>query len=249
MSRLDGVETKLGKLGLFERLENVEAAVSKNCTELNLVNEKTKVIQNNVEEIEKGIVFANSQIEGLEKKDDENACRMRWNLIFHGIPETDDESCSDLIKHTMVSKLKMDQRKVKATMFCGAHRLGRRKRASNNNKPRPIIVRFTCRADRDSTWRQRYNLKGSSTRIAEDLPQNVREIRRDVLVPALKNARKCEGTKATIIGDRLLVNGKRYSFDKIPRKWQNVSQAPDDEMHNATHDEEPEQAQASQAND
>ncbi|KAL9972411.1 hypothetical protein ACROYT_G018709 [Oculina patagonica] len=160
-----------------------------------------------------------------------------------------DESCSDLIKHTMVSKLKMDQRKVKATMFCGAHCLGRRKRASNNNKPRPIIVRFTCRADRDSTWRQRYNLKGSSTRMAEDLPQNVREIRRDVLVPALKNARKCEGTKATIIGDRLLVNGKRYSFDKIPRKWQNVSQAPDDEMHNTTHDEESEQAQASQAND
>ena len=68
-------------------------------------------------------------------------------------------------------------------------------------------------------------------------------------MPALKNARKCEGTKATIIGDRLLVNGKRYSFDKIPRKWQNVSQAPDDEMHNATHDEEPEQAQTSQVND
>ena len=78
MSRLDGVETKLGKLeGLFERLENVEAAVSKNCTELNLVNEKTKVIQNNVEEIEKGIVFANSQIGGLEKKDDENARRIK----------------------------------------------------------------------------------------------------------------------------------------------------------------------------
>ena len=103
MSRLDGVETKLGKLeGLFERLENVEAAVSKNCTELNLVNEKTKVIQNNVEEIEKGIVFANSQIEGLEKKDDENARRIkeledkllyqevysrRENIRFFGIPE------------------------------------------------------------------------------------------------------------------------------------------------------------------
>jgi len=50
LSRLDGVETKLGKLeGLFERPKNVEAAVSKNCNELNLVNEKTKVIQNNVQ--------------------------------------------------------------------------------------------------------------------------------------------------------------------------------------------------------
>ena len=105
--------------------------------------------------------------------------------------------------------------------------LGKKKRAGNG-KPRLIIVRFTCRADRDSTWRQRFNLKESSIRMAEDLPQNVLEIRRNVLVPALKKARKREGTKATTIGDRLLVNGKSYSFDKIHKKWQEVS--PDEEM-------------------
>ena len=132
-------------------------------------------------------------------------------------------------------------------MFCGAHRLGKKKR-SGNGKPRPIIVRFTCRADRDSTWRQRFNLKESSIKMAEDLPQNVREIRRKVLVPALKKDRKREGTKATIIGDRLLVNGKSYSFDKIPKKWQEDS--PDEEMlTGAIHDEEPEQTSASQVND
>ena len=89
----------------------------------------------------------------------------------------------------MVSKLKIDQRKVKGIMFCGAHRLGKKKR-SGNSKPGPIIVRFTCRTDRDATWRQRFNLKESSIRMAEDLPQNVREIRRKVLVPALKKARE-----------------------------------------------------------
>ena len=141
----------------------------------------------------------------------------RWNLIFHGPSETEEERCSDLVKHIMVSKLKIDQRKVKGIMFCGAHRLGKKTR-SGNGKPRPIIVRFTCRAERDSTWRQRFSLKESSIKMAEDLPQNVREIRRKVLVPALKKARKREGTKATIIGDRLLVNGKSYSFDKIPKK-------------------------------
>ena len=84
--------------------------------------------------------------------------------------------------------------------------------------------------------------------MAEDLPQNDREIRRKVLVPALKKARKREGTKATIIADRLLVNGKSYSFDKIPKKWQKVS--PDEEMLGRTsHDEEPEQTLAIQVND
>ena len=171
----------------------------------------------------------------------------RWNLIFHGVSETEEESCSDLVKPIMVSKLEIDQRKVKGIMFCGARRLGKKKR-SGNSKPRPIIVRFTCRADRDATWRQRFNLKESSIRMAEDLPQNVREIRRKVLVSALKKARKREGTKATIIGDRLLVTGKTYSFDKIPNKWQEVSL--DEEMlWRATHDEDPEQALAIQVND
>ena len=46
LNRLDSVETKLMKLeGLFERLENVETAVSKNRVDLNNVNEKTKAIQ------------------------------------------------------------------------------------------------------------------------------------------------------------------------------------------------------------
>ena len=84
--------------------------------------------------------------------------------------------------------------------------------------------------------------------MAEYLPQNVREIRRKVLVLALKKARKREGTKATIIGNRLLVNGKSYSFDKIPKKWQEVSL--DEEMlREATRDEEPEQTLAIQVND
>ena len=42
LNRLDSVETKLRKLGLFERLENVETVVSKNRVDLNNVNEKLK---------------------------------------------------------------------------------------------------------------------------------------------------------------------------------------------------------------
>ena len=72
----------------------------------------------------------------------------------------------------------------------------------------------------DLARRQRFNLKESSIKIAEDLPLNVRELRKNILILALKKARQNQGNKATIIGDHLLVNGKRYSFDKIPKKWQ-----------------------------
>ena len=53
----------------------------------------------------------------------------------------------------------------------------------------------------------------------------VRKIRKTILVPAMKEARKIAGMRATIIGDRLIVNGKRYTFDKIPKKWSGQSQS------------------------
>lgn len=71
--------------------------------------------------------------------------------------------------------------------------------------------------------------------MVKGLPQNVLEISRKVHVPALRKARQKEGAKVTIIGDRLLVNCKSYSFesfDRIPIKLQEV--ASDEEMYRTT---------------
>jgi len=98
----------------------------------------------------------------------------------------------------MVSKLKIDQRKVKRT----------------------------------------YNvLRSPPHRKEKEIRQRQTQA---VLVPAFK---KGEGIKGTIIRDRLLFNGKSYSFDKINKKGQEVST--DEEMlERATHDEEPEEPPA-----
>ena len=32
----------------------------------------------------------------------------------------------------------------------------------------------------------------------------------------MKEAKKAEGAKATISGDRFIINGKRYTFNQIP---------------------------------
>ena len=118
----------------------------------------------------------------------------------------------------MASALKINQDKVRSTMFCGVHRLGKWK--SNSTKPRPVIARFTCRADRDFVWCQRYNLKSTNLSLADDLPSVVRDIRKNILGPAMRRAKETEGTKALIIGDRLCVNGRKYSYNQIPRRWQ-----------------------------
>ena len=124
-----------------------------------------------------------------------------------------------LVKYALAPNLKLEKGKANSIMSSGTHRLGRKKRSGDLPKPKPIIARFTCRADRDLAWRQHSNLKDSMVKIAEDLPLNVCEIRRTILIPALKKVRENEGTKATIIGDCLLVHGKKYMSNQIPMKW------------------------------
>ena len=60
--------------------------------------------------------------------------------------------------------------------------------------------------------------------MGEDLPFYVREIRENILVPALKKAQKTDGVKASIVGDKLVINGRRYTFNKIPLKWRSDQQ-------------------------
>ena len=59
--------------------------------------------------------------------------------------------------------------------LCGAHRLGK----PNRNRARPLIARFTCRADRDRVWKARYRLKNSRISMGEDLPRHTQEINDD----------------------------------------------------------------------
>ena len=157
------------------------------------------------------------QIQQEKELTRQNIYSRRWNLILHGTEERQDENCTELVQNAMTTNLKIAPEKSQAMMFCGVHRLGNKK--PNATRPRPVIARFTCRADMDFVWRQRHFLKESMIKLAEDLPKSIRDVRKKILVLALKKACQGEGNKASIVGDRLIVNRKRYSANEIPKRW------------------------------
>lgn len=128
----------------------------------------------------------------------------RWNLLFFKINESKDENCQNIVKDVLINSL-------------GIEELG--KKHHKVKLPIPIIAWFTCRAERDYVWHQGHNLEGSNIRMAEDLPFHVHEIRKNILVPALKKAKKVANVKASIVSDKLVVNGWHYTFNKIPMQW------------------------------
>ena len=100
--------------------------------------------------------------------------------------------------------------------LCGAHRLGK----PDRNRARPLIARFTCRADRGRVWKARYRLKNSRISMGEDLPRHIQEIRKKVLITTLKKIKQeTPSHKATVVGDNLVVTGKVYFHYDVPKKW------------------------------
>ena len=97
---------------------------------------------------------------------------------------------------------------------------------------------------------QRRHLEGSTIRIAEDLPFHIRGIRKNFLVPALKKAKQATNVKASIVDDKLVVNGHRYTFNNIPMQWRNTQsqsqyvqaqETEDPDEHNTTEMEPPQE--------
>ena len=56
--------------------------------------------------------------------------------------------------------------------------------------------------------------------MGEDLPKHIQEIRRNVLIPAMKKIKQeTPSHKASVIGDKLVIIGKVYFDYDVPKKW------------------------------
>lgn len=99
----------------------------------------------------------------------------RWNLIFYRIAESSsEEDCDALVRNVLTDQLHLSELDVNNMKFCGVHRLGKPTR----RKSRRIIVRFTCRADRDLVWKCRYRLKDATITMGENFLKHIQEIRK-----------------------------------------------------------------------
>ena len=143
----------------------------------------------------------------------------RDNLIIDGIPEMPNEDLVQKVKDIMRIDMKCDHRKINDMKFTRVHRLKNRKKT---------IVKFHYYQDKEYIWKHRFGLKGTKKYwLEEDFPTEIKN-RRQVLEPILKAARKIPNLRSTLVGDKLFVNGQRYTVDALhllpdPLKLQNTS--------------------------
>ena len=96
LKKLEAMETKLDNLGNF--VKNVDAKVNALTTKVETLEATTRNAMKSIEELDKGLSFLNSEVEGLKKLEKDCAAlrqqvlymgvyQRRENLRFYGIEE------------------------------------------------------------------------------------------------------------------------------------------------------------------
>ena len=166
-----------------------------------------------------------------QKLSEQEAYSRRSNLIINGIPEHSTQNLFNvfdaLAKHELGIEKDLKIERI--------HRMGPPPR-SEQQGPRPIIVRFAFYQDRQLVWLNRkrrdprnfepiYLNRAPRFSITEDFPQHIAEARKR-LSPIAYEARTHHGMEATVKLDKLIIDGKTYdvnSIDKLPQSLKPIS--------------------------
>ena len=182
-----------------------------------LKKKDSKILQKEVTQLRQALDEEKAKTLALE------SYSRRENLKLMNLPETSGENLRSVVKdiigqHLCISPLHM--------RFHAIHRVGKQKQTTTRNsievRPRPIIIRFLCREDRDDVFAARKKLKESKNEMYKecyftaDYPPPIRK-ERSVFIRAMLKA-QAEGKSAKVINTTLYVDGRKFSLTTIPEE-------------------------------
>ena len=202
-------------LNLFEKLNNLEQSnrtiehlahsVSQTRSQVNHINTR----MSNHEQFLRFLAYKSIDIEARSR---------RRNLLFHGLAESRNENCSNLIREFLWDQMGID---ADDYYIERVHRLGslqkarQRKGDSNESIRRPIIVAFFETRNVESILESAYMLRGTKFSVTRDFPIEIVNARRS-LMPELIKEKQNRNNKVSIdYPARLMVNGKTVMINSL----------------------------------
>jgi hypothetical protein len=128
---------------------------------------------------------------------DTQECHSRSNnLIFKNVPEDE----APLVNKARVMFSEMGISNAMTITIANIHRFG----PSRKDQPRPLIIQFLHRSERQMVWNARRNLKGTPISLSEDFPAAYNKSR-SKLFPVVKAARAA-GKKAILVQNKVKID-------------------------------------------
>ena len=193
-------EAKKSQIKATESIEFMSAKFDDLEIEIKKKDEKINQLEKTIENLVEKQKSLSSKIDDLEQYS------RRKCLFLHGVNESSDENTIieiiiiEIIIKTFFEELGVE---IKEDDLDRNHRLGKPKR--KDNKPRPIIVKFTCYAVRRKIFMNKRKLKGKRLLITESLTSS--------RIQSLGDAQRKYGVKNIWTSDdRVMVKGNNKVF-------------------------------------
>ena len=188
--------------GVGSVVDTVIDKCTQNKTDINSLDAKLAEMGSEMKKAEK-IYLEN--IQKLQENVLDLKCRsMKYNLVFSGLAYQNDENVTEKIRVFIKNELGI----LHHIDFVNVHRFG----SPGLNNARPIVAKFSYRADLEAVLKNAYRLKGKRFGINEQFPKEI-ENRRKALYPVMRKA-KGEGKKVSMVRDRLYIDGKLVQIEE-----------------------------------
>jgi uncharacterized protein YoxC len=228
LTKLDALETKMD--AITEKLDSLNNKVTKLEGDFQFMSDKyddivvdIKNLQSNVDKnICPKMEKLNDQQSRSEKAILDLQCRsMRENLLLFNIPENSvQQTMADIVNPAQkperengieVAKTFFEQQlKLHEVIILDrAHRVGK----FEQNKNRPLVVKFQNYSHKEMVLKNAMNLKGTPYAIAEQFPQEI--VKRRKILLTIKKELADKKTKSSLAVDKLYVSGKLYTDPRI----------------------------------
>lgn len=187
-------QTKLERqmASMNDRLVAVEekVAASQASSAFDITQEVSEAVQNEAEAFHK-------RLDDLEDRS------RRDNLLFHGLPDTQNETWDEsekLVREKLLSEMDLE---LPSEAIARAHRLGK----FSNDKCRPVIVKFTNFKIREAVFTDRSKMKNAGIKVTEDFCLSTRNARKKLF-----DFGQASGEKYAIRQNKLFIKNKCYIY-------------------------------------
>lgn len=169
---LKTIENKLSMMATTEDVKNLGRQFSEKFDMLEgrlfEALQRTDALQKEITNLKADNLSLHEKLSAIEKNQNElEQYNRKWNIRIFNVPERQSETTEDCAKQCCHIFSEMLGVSTKESDLEAIHRVGRVE--VGRKRPRPIIVRFLKRDQRDRILADRKKLKGKGISIAEDL--------------------------------------------------------------------------------
>ena len=164
----DEIRNKLVNAIVDAMVEQVTQSVYAAITlDLEQYNKKMQSLEDQISNLQHKVKLMEDLSEEQEQYSRRNCLR------FQGIPEKPNENTDDLVRNIVAEKMSIQLTPLDVDR---SHRISPRSGQTDDNKPRPIIMKFTRHNVRQEIYANRSKLKGTKIYIHEDLTRRRQDL-------------------------------------------------------------------------